>query len=201
MPEALFPARVLRRFVDMLSADLGHETLSTVLEKAGLPAEWAHSQHLGPLDDARAADAYARLQAALRTYYGRGARGILLRIGTNMWAHLLNDAPFALKTQATLMRGFPVGLRRKSALELLARLLSTKNGDITVHTLDLDLLLVDHASSAAQSQPEAAPICFVTQGLVREALYWALGVEHDIEESSCCAMGAADCKFKITIGG
>ena len=201
MPEALFPARVLRRFVDTLSADLGHDTLSAVLEKGGLPSEWAHSQHLGPLDDARAAEAYARLQTSLRTYYGRGARGILLRIGTNMWVHLLNDGPLGLRTQATLVRGFPVSLRRKPALELLARLLSAKTGDITVHTLDLDLLFVDHASSAALSRSESAPICYVTQGLVREALFWALGVEHDIEETSCCAMGAADCKFKITIGG
>jgi predicted hydrocarbon binding protein len=201
MPEALFPARILRRFVDTLSADLGLETLEAVLAKAGLPVEWAHSQHLGPLDDARAADAYARLQAALRTYYGRGARSILRRIGAKLWTHLLNDASFALKTQSTLVRGFPVSLRRKPTLELLAHLLSTKNGDITVHSLDLDLLFVDHASSAARGPSESAPICFVTQGLVREALYWALGTEHDIEETSCRAMGAADCKFKITIGG
>ncbi len=200
MPEALFPARILRRFVDALSTDLGHETLSAVLEKGGLPAEWAHAEHLGPLDEARAADSYARLQTALRTYYGRGARSILLRIGANLWPHLLNGASLGLKTQATLVRGFPMGLRRKPALELLARLLSTKSGNITVHTLDLDLLFVDHASSATLSPSESAPICYVTQGLVREALFWAVGAEHDIEETSCCATGAADCKFKITIG-
>lgn len=200
MPEVLFPSHVLRRFVDTLSAELGMDTLAAVLEKAGLPAEWVHSEHFGPLDDARAAEAYARLQAALRTYYGRGARSILLRIGVNLWTALLSEAPFGLKTQSSLVRGLPASLRRKPTLELLARLLSAGDGDLTVHTLDLDLLLVDHASPTTLGQSDPAPICFLTQGLVREALYRALGEEHDIEEITCRAMGAADCEFKITIG-
>ena len=45
MPEALFPACILRRFVDALSIDLGHEAPSAVLEKGGLPTEWAHAEH------------------------------------------------------------------------------------------------------------------------------------------------------------
>jgi hypothetical protein len=35
---------------------------------------------------------------------------------------------------------------------LLARLLAAKPGDITVHTLDLDLLLVDHVSPTTDGQ-------------------------------------------------
>ncbi len=201
MPEALWPPRTLHRFVDALSTDLGQDTLSVVLEKAGLPPEWAHPEHLGPLDELRSAQAYARLQAALRTYYGRGARGILRRIGGKLWEPLLNDASFVLKSQAMFVRGMPSSLRRKPILDVLARLLSVNDGDLTVHTLDLDLLLVDHASPTTQGQSDPAPVCFVTQGLVREALYWAVGEEHDIEETSCRAAGATDCEFKITAGG
>jgi predicted hydrocarbon binding protein len=202
MTESRLPSHVLRCFVETLSTGLGPDALPAVLKNAGLPAEWACTEkYLGPLDDAHAADAYARLQAALRTYYGRGARGTLMRIGEILWESLLGNASFTIKTQATLVRRFPVGLRRKPALELLARLLSAKEGDLAVHTLDLNLLLVDHACPSAMGQSASAPICFVTQGLVREALYWAVGQEHDIEETSCRAMGAADCKFKITLGG
>ncbi len=153
------------------------------------------------MNDQQAAEEYARLQSALRIYYGRGARGILLRIGTKLWNVLLNDSSFGLKTQASFIRGLPKSLRRKQALELLARILGSKRGDVTVHTLDLDLLLVDQSSPTTLNQSDDAPICFVTLGLIRECLFWAVGEEHDIEERACHAAGARQCEFKITIGG
>lgn len=201
MVEAAFPASMMRRFVDALSSEIGSDTFSAALSKAGLPEEWAQSAHFGALDDVRSAQAYARLQAALRKYYGRGARGILLRIGVNLWNQLLNDAAFGLKTQAALIRGLPKSLRRRPALELLAKLIGAPQGNITVHTLDLDLLLVDHASPTTVDQTDDGPICFVTQGLIRECLFWADGQEHDIEERTCRALGAPQCEFKITISG
>jgi predicted hydrocarbon binding protein len=92
-------------------------------------------------------------------------------------------------------------MRRKPALELLARILSAAPGNITVHTLDLDLLLVDQTSPTALEQSDNAPICFVTFGLIRECLYWADGQMYDIEERACRAVGARQCEFKVTIGG
>jgi predicted hydrocarbon binding protein len=201
MVEIKFPARIMTRFVETLSAELGHDTLSAVLLKSDLPEEWAHAAHFGALDDAHTAQAYSRLQSALRTYYGRGARGILLRIGSNLWNQLLNDSAFGLKAQAVFLHGLPKSLRRKPALELLARFLSTTQGDVTVHNLDLDLLLVDQTSPTTLDQSDDTPICFVTLGLIRECLYWADGQEHDIEERACRALGARQCEFKITIGG
>jgi predicted hydrocarbon binding protein len=92
-------------------------------------------------------------------------------------------------------------MRRKSALELLARILSALPGNITVHTIDLDLLVVDQASPTTLDQSDDAPLCFVTLGMIRECLYWADGQEHDIEERICRASGARQCEFKIIIGG
>jgi len=201
MAEIAFPARVMRRFVETLSQEIGHETFSGALSNAGLPEEWAHPEHFAALDNVHTAQAYARLQSALRTYYGRGARGILLRIGAKLWNHLLSDSTFEIKAQATLIRCLPKSLRRKLALELLARILSAAPGSITVHTLDLDLLLVDQTSPTTLDQSDNAPICFVTFGLIRECLYWADGQVYDIEERACRAMGARQCEFKATIGG
>lgn len=196
-----FPASVMRQFVDTLSIELGHDTFSAVLSTAGLPRDWAHSAHFGALDNVRTAQAYARLQSALRTYYGRGARGILLRIGTKLWGRLLNDATFGLKAQSAVVRGLPKALRRKPALELLAKLLSQSSSDITIHTQDLDLLFVDHISATTIDQKHEEPICFVTLGLIRECLFWATGQEHDVEEHTCRVLGGSQCEFKITTGG
>lgn len=201
MNDIKFPNRIMCRFVESLSVEIGPETFSAVLFKAGLPKEWAHSAHFTALDDTQSAQAYSRLQSALRTYYGRGARGILLRIGARLWIHLLDDSAFGLKAQAVFIRGIPKSLRRKPTLELLARILSAAPGNVTVHSSDLDLLLVDQSSPTTLDQTDDAPICFVTFGLIRESLFWADGHVHDIEERACRALGARQCEFKITLGG
>ncbi len=200
MAEIDFPARVMFRFVETLSAELGHDTLSAVLVKDDLPEEWAHHTYFAGLDNIRAAQAYSRLQAALRIYYGRGARGILLRLGSKLWEGLLEDSTFGLKAQSIIIRGLPKPLRRKPALELLARILSASPGNVTVYVQDLDLLLVDHASPAALHPSEGNAVCYVTLGLIRECLFWADGHEYDIEERVCCATGAQQCEFKISSG-
>ncbi len=201
MSDRTLSGRFLHHFVETIASELGQENFSIVLEKASLPSDWSDPARWKNLDGTTAAEAYAGLQKGMRTYYGRGARGILIRVGGNLWKRLLDDAPVALKAQSKILFGLPVNARRKSALELLAKLLSDQRGDVTVHTLDLDLLLADKASPSTLGQSESEHICYVTLGLLRECLYWATGQEHDIEETSCRANGGEACEFKITIGG
>lgn len=195
-----FSPRHLRIFVDVLSEELGVDNLSAVLEKAGLSLMLADSKAVGRLDSPAATQAYAGLQQALRVYYGRGARGILLRVGNQFWKRLLDEAPASLRPQILLTRGMATTTRPKPALDLLVRLLSTNSGDIRVHTLDLDFLLVDYASPTTIGQRDDEPICWVMLGLAREALFWATGHEYDITETSCRALGAQTCEFHIRTG-
>lgn len=201
MTRVEFSVANMKRFVEALAHEIGADTLAAVLSKSGLPKDWANPAHFSALDGERAAQAYSRLQASLRAYYGRGARGILMRIGTNLWQPLLADAPLFAKLQMGLIRLLPPPMRIRPAVSLLARLLAAHKGDVSLHSLDLDLLFVDRASPATQNQTDDAPICFVTLGLLRECLFWADGREHDIEERACRAAGAHQCEFKITIGG
>ena len=198
MSESRFSGRVLRRFVETVAVELGTEQFTTMLALSKLPSAWAKPQTFVKMNPTEAAKTYAALQAALRTYYGRGARGSLLRVGQRLWNLLLEDAALGGKTQAALIKRLPLGARRKPILELMARLIGAQSGDITVHTLDLDLLVVDHASPGTESQQESRPICFVTQGLIRESLFWATKQGFDVEETSCKAMGKDKCEFRIT---
>jgi predicted hydrocarbon binding protein len=198
MNEARFPGSILRRFVEAAAGELGTDQFSAMLALSELPAAWLDPASFRKMDDLEAAKTYACLQAAMRTYYGRGARGTLLRVGQHLWHDLLEDARLPGKAQAVVIKGLPLSTRRKPALELLSRLLSARQGDITLHTLDLDLLLVDHASPTTQGVQSRSPICFVTQGLIRESLLWATGKRHDVEETSCRARGDKACEFKIT---
>lgn len=200
MSERTLSSQFLQRFVETIAGELGQKNFSAVLEKAGLPSNWSAPAHWSGLDVATAAESYASLQKALRTYYGRGARGTLMRVGSNLWGHLLNDSSMITKAQSKIIKGLPVTARRKSALELLAKQLGNQRGDVTVHTLDLDLLLADHASPGTLGQNETDHICYVTLGLLRECLFWATEQEHDIQESSCRAKGDEACEFLIKIG-
>ncbi len=198
MPD--FSPRLLRAFAQTVSAELGAGDLSAVLDKAGLSLLLSDPAAVARFDASASAQAYADLQQALRLYYGRGARGILRRVGAQFWTRLRDESPLALKAWIPLARTLATAARPKPALDLLARLLSAKPGDITVHTLDLDLLLVDHVSPTTANQHDAEPICWVTLGLMRESLFWATAREYDIAETSCRAVGAGACEFHVKTG-
>lgn len=200
MSDIKFSSRILRRFAETVALELGADQFNGMLSLSKLPAEWSKPEIFLKMDAVESATAYASLQAAMRTYFGRGARGVLLRVGQRLWNHLLEDAALGGRAQAAVIKRLPLATRRKSTLELLAKFLGTQSGDISIHTLDLDLLLVDNVSPAAHARHDAAPICFVTQGLIRESLFWATGKGYDVEETQCKAAGSNTCEFKITGG-
>lgn len=200
MSEVKFPNRVLQRFVETVSVELGPDQFSAMLSLTKLSADWAKPETFSKTDAVESAKVYASLQAALRTYYGRGARGVLVRVGQRLWNHLLDDAALGGKAQAAIIKRLPLSTRRKSTLELLGKFIGTQSDNVTVHTQDLDLLFADHASPNADGQSASAPICYVTQGMIRESLFWATGQSYDVEETSCKAMGKDACEFSITGG-
>ncbi len=197
----LLPVRFFRLFLETVNAELGVKTLAIVLEKVELDPRLIDPEVVSHLTAAAAAETYARIQHGLRLYYGRGARGTLLRIGRILWGRLLENASLSEKAQAQLARSLPSGLRLKAILEVLARFLREKNADVTVHTLDIDLLLADHIGANTIGQKENAPICIVTLGLVQEALIWVSGREYDVEEVTCRAVGGDSCEFKVIVAG
>lgn len=200
MSETRFSSRILRRFVESVELELGTDQFNAMLSLSKLPPEWAKIETFLRMDPTESAKVYASLQNAMRTYYGRGARGVLLRVGQRLWDLLLDDAALLSKAQAALIKRLPFATSRKSILELLARSLGAESGDITVHNLDLDLLLIDNVSPTTDGQHDSHPICYVTQGMVRQSLLWATGRRFDVEETSCKATGQTTCEFKITAG-
>jgi predicted hydrocarbon binding protein len=198
--EVQFSNRVLHRFAETVALELGGDQFNGMLDLSNLPAEWKSPDTFLSLNPENSAHVYAALQNAMRTYFGRGARGVLLRVGQRVWNKLLDDASLGIKAQAAVIRRLPLATRRKPTLELLGKFLGFRPGDITVHTLDLDLILVDHVSPSTHDQQSPSPICHVTQGLIRESLFWAAGKNYDVEEVHCRADGSDSCEFKITGG-
>ena len=200
MSDIKFSNRILRRFAETIALELGADQFNAMLSLANLPSEWKTPDVFLKLNPYDSAHVYAALQTAMRTYFGRGARGVLLRVGQRLWHDLLNDATLGIRAQAAVVKRLPLATRRKPTLDLLAKFIGSQSGDIVIHTLDLDMLFVDNASPSTHDQSEPSAICFVTQGLIRESLYWATGKNYDVEEIHCKAQGEHACEFKITGG-
>ena len=188
--------RLVKAFVASAVDETGTHNLPALLASSGLMPN-----DLERVEAALAADLYARFQQALRSFYGRGARGMLIRFGRSMWDRLIAEAGVIEKAELEIARRLPVPARRRRVLGLVAARLQEGGGSASLHTLDLDFLLVDHASPSAAGQKDDDPICYVTLGFIQGALFWATGKEADVEEIMCKAAGAPACEFKIKSGG
>ena len=192
--------RLVQLFVSIAREELGTEDLQRVLSPLHLEQAALEKNALARLDGRQAAEIYANLQQGLRLVYGRGVRGLLLRIGRKMWDRLVLQATFREKAELEVTRRLPVPARRQRALAFVAERLEEGGGLVSVHPLDTDLLLADRASAATLHQSSEHGLCFVTQGLIQGALFWATGQEADVEEIACKAAGAPACEFKVTFG-
>ncbi len=198
---AVISGRLVQQFVAATSEEVGAEKLALVLAGVDLMPSSIEPERLRRMEGQEAVELYARLQRALRMYYGRGARGILLRIGRGLWQKMVEQASLLEKAELQIARRLPVPARRRRVLEFVAEHLRDPGGSSSVHLLDVDLLLVDRSGAAACGQTDDEPICYVTLGMIQGALYWAAGREADVEEVACKATGAPACEFKIKLGG
>jgi hypothetical protein len=96
---------------------------------------------------------------------------------------------FLDKTELIVVHRLPVPGRRRRVLDLVAGRFRDGGGAASVHTLDLDLMLVDPSAVAACGQSSDEPICYVTLGIIQGALFWAIGQEAHVEEVACKATG------------
>ncbi len=191
---------LLQLFVEAAPQEVGRENLERILGMVSLTPSVIEQDSLSSLNSGQRAELYAQLQQALRLSYGRGARGILLRIGQRVWGRIIMGANLLEKTEFALLHWLPVPARRRRVLDLVAERLYDGGGVATVHSMDLDFLLVDQAGAAACGQSADEPICYVTLGIIQSALFWATSQEADVEEIACKATGAPACEFKVKLG-
>ena len=189
--------RYLLQFLETSLDEMGQVSLANVLAKAGMPVEWANPERVRSLRGADTARVFAGLQHATRTYYGRGARGALMRTGRALWERLVQQASLPLKIRTSMVQVRPASARLEPALGVLIGLLGVQRGEVTVHRVDQYLVLEDRASPTTLGQSEGAPICYVTLGMAQACLLWATGGEYDIEETRCRANGSEACEFRI----
>ncbi len=195
-PDRLLSKDFILPFMQAISEEIGNFSLRLVLRQAGhedFADDWPDLEN--PI--MRSAE-FAALQRCLRDYYGRGARGLLQRVGLETWNAILQDVSPGRKAFG-LMKLLPRSYRLRQALELLAERLRGEDGKVSVRLEGNDFYLVDYTSDGTFGQSTPAPICWSTLGLIQGAMAWANCPVKDVEEIGCRATGADACTFKITL--
>jgi predicted hydrocarbon binding protein len=190
------PNTRMRRIMLAIQDEMGMSGLTTVLRQAGLQR---YVNTLPPPSDEPGlrAGEYAALMQAIENYYGRGARGTLMRIGCASFKRLVSGRRLLAAFYQALFRVLPEASRRGLVLRWLARDLAGPGGQVDVHRDDQRIILVDHESDGTHGRRRETEICWLTLGEVQEALRWGTGVEYDVIEAGCKAQGAPACRFEI----
>ena len=186
----------LRWLMMAIQHETGSYSLPLVLRQAGLDR---YVGHLPPADHrlGALAEDYAALVQAIRTYYGLGARGMLFRIGREAFrqerlAHWLESL-----TERIVLLGLPHQARQERTLRRLAEKMARPDDAVRLVRAEEGFYLTDRTGDRTHGLSAPEPCCHTAMGEIAEALLWATGVEPQVEEISCRAAGAAECRFRI----
>lgn len=140
---------------------------------------------------------YSAAIRAIENYYGRGARGTLIRVGQAF--HRQMRAHHRLSARVRRLSGLvlPMRQRQRWALTWLAETLAAPAGRVEVTPNGAGWLLLDYECDGGFGRRSEAPSCWVTLGAIQEALVVATGRDHDITEVSCKMTGDPVCRFDI----
>ncbi len=196
-PNRLLPNRYLHFFMRAIEKEMGAYSLRMILRKAGLEEYMNEYPPKNRRCRVRTSE-FAAMQAAIRSYYGSGARGMFNRIARSVWRDAYAKTVRGRVARFILTRFLAPTMRVRVALELLARLIKQPGGVVSVHFLAPDVIFVDKTSDATFGQVSQEPICWYTLGLIQAALRWVTAKERDVKEITCRAENADACKFRIS---
>lgn len=189
------PNARLHRLLLALEAEIGRGGLMTLLRQARLQRYTAGTP--GHNREARVLAAeYAGLIQAVETYYGRGARGTLVRVGQRVFEQLLRlrrVTPAWLRLTNWLLSR---PARAARTLRWVAAEIAAPAGRVEVLAEGEHLVVLDYEGDSAFGRQRELPGCWLLVGELQQALYWATGQAYEVIETECKSAGAPACRFE-----
>lgn len=142
---------------------------------------------------------YGAAQQAVEDFYGpRGARAMLIRIGRATFRYTLQEQPAILGLAGLALKALPTGSRMKLVLDNITK---AANEDVNLKAQlreEPDSYYYVNEECPCRWRPEHdKPACFVTVGVLQEAMLWATGKNFKAEEVACISNGASACVYRI----
>lgn len=196
--EASLSNAIFRRTLIAAEEIVGKDDLNAVLYSAGL----SRIVNKIPPDDLKPGITqaeYARLNEAIEYRYGRGGKGVLQRIGGQMFKNTLKSQPALLSLAGSTMRLLPKFQRVRFVLTSISNALQStdSSADAEVDEQDGTIAYVERSCAICRGRKSDKPICHIQVGELRAAIRWAVGEGYEIRETSCIAMGDEACRFEV----
>jgi len=178
---------------------LGTNGIKSLLNHSG--QDWL-IDHFPPDNNEKAFDFadISMIYRALEDIYGiKGSRGLSLRAGRAAFASGLPDyKKFAGVTELAI-RAIPISLRVSMMAKAVARVYnSTSDQSSSVEDASEKIIYKSHVCPVCYGRNVKEPVCYVTAGVIQEALGWiTLGKTYKIEQTECIGAGDKACVYEI----
>ena len=196
--DRVMPNAALRTLLEAIADVMGENGLKSVLNLAGLQRFIENPPPNNTEMGVHFSD-YGAAEQAVEDFYGRrGARAILTRIGRATFQYTMKEQPAILGLAGVALKMLPMHARMKLTLENLARA-ATKDVNQPTHveeTEDSFIFVAEDCPCRFRGHKDK-PVCFVTVGVLQEALKWATGKNFRVEEITCIARGDDACRYRI----
>jgi hypothetical protein len=177
---------------------MGENGLNTVLRTSGLE-RFIDNFPPDDLEPAIQTSDYARLNEVIESFYGRGGRGMLRRIGKASFQYAVREQAALLGIAGVALKVLPVRQRMKFILNALVNALKKSNPQVEAWMEESgdSFAYCDATCAICHGRQSQEPICYLYLGSIGEALQWATGQQYEIIETHCIARGDAYCRFEI----
>ncbi len=177
---------------------MGENGLNAVLRASGLE-RFVGNFPPNDLNPSIQTSQYARLNAAIEEFYGRGGRGMLKRVGKTSFEYAVREQAALLGLAGAALKLLPERQRIKFILNSMVGALKKSNPQVEAWVDDSGerVAYIDATCGICHSRHSETPICYLYIGSIGEAVRWATGREHEIIETQCTARGDPHCRFEV----
>lgn len=196
--EAVIINSLVRQALISMQEVMGDNGLNAVLKSCGLE-QFAGNFPPNDLEPSIKASQYAQLNQAIEDFYGRGGRGMLLRIGRASFQYGVREQAALLGIAGVALKLLPEKQRIKFILNGMADALKKSNPQVNIWLDESGdrLAYVESTCAVCNSRHSDNPICYLYIGSISEAVRWATGKDHEITETHCIAKGDEYCRFEV----
>jgi predicted hydrocarbon binding protein len=194
--QIFLPDLFIGSFWQAAAQEMSVYSLNMILVKAGLEKLIEGEKDL-PKTVQVSVFEFGLFQHALREYYGRGARGLLIRAGRGTWEILAKNLPWQKAIQSHLIPYLPLSYKSRLGLNQLRTLLCYPESLTQVTKQGQDLYYTDCSGLGISELTAGEPVCWTMLGLIQGALESVTKRAFEVEEVSCRGSGSEACKFRI----
>ncbi len=142
---------------------------------------------------------YAQFNEAIESFYGRGGKGMLRRIGKASFQYGVREQGALMGVAGAALKLMPVRGRIKFVLNGMVNALKKTNPQVNAWVEeDGDRIAYCESTCAiCLGRHSDQPVCHLYVGSVGEAVRWATDQDYEIVETHCIARGDPYCRFEV----